>query len=92
MPYSLCGEEPAKSSVISSPSMIAASRSSIRSPITVSSPSGSEATNFATPASSSARVMAASSAGLVVRTSPLGDDVVLLGAAVLVLSSELGVS
>jgi len=38
------------------------------------------------------RVMAASSAELVVRTSPLGDDVVLLGAAVLVLSSELGVS
>jgi predicted NBD/HSP70 family sugar kinase len=38
------------------------------------------------------RVMAASSAELVVRTSPLGDDLVLLGAAVLVLSSELGVS
>ena len=38
------------------------------------------------------RVMAASSAELVVRTSPLGDDVVLLGAAVLVLSGELGVS
>jgi len=38
------------------------------------------------------RVMAASSAELVVRTSPLGDDVVLLGGAVLVLSSELGVS
>jgi predicted NBD/HSP70 family sugar kinase len=38
------------------------------------------------------RVMEASSADLVVRTSPLGDDVVLLGAAVLVLSGELGVS
>jgi predicted NBD/HSP70 family sugar kinase len=38
------------------------------------------------------RVMAVSSAELVVRTSPLGDDVVLLGAAVLVLSGELGVS
>jgi len=38
------------------------------------------------------RVMAALSAELVVRTSPLGDDVVLLGAAVLVLSGELGVS
>jgi predicted NBD/HSP70 family sugar kinase len=38
------------------------------------------------------RVMPASSAGLVVRTSPLGDDVVLLGATVLVLSGELGVS
>jgi predicted NBD/HSP70 family sugar kinase len=38
------------------------------------------------------RVMAASSAELVVRTSPLGDDVVILGAAVLVLSGELGVS
>ena len=38
------------------------------------------------------RVMAASSAELVVRTSPLGDDLVLLGAAVLVLSNELGVS
>jgi predicted NBD/HSP70 family sugar kinase len=38
------------------------------------------------------RVMAALSAELVVRTSPLGDDVVFLGAAVLVLSSELGVS
>jgi len=38
------------------------------------------------------RVMAASSADLVVRTSPLGDDVVLVGAAVLVLSGELGVS
>jgi predicted NBD/HSP70 family sugar kinase len=38
------------------------------------------------------RVMAASAAELVVRTSPLGDDVVLLGAAVLVLSSELGVA
>jgi predicted NBD/HSP70 family sugar kinase len=38
------------------------------------------------------RVMGALSAGLVVRTTPLGDDVVLLGAAVLVLSGELGVS
>jgi predicted NBD/HSP70 family sugar kinase len=38
------------------------------------------------------RVIAASSAELVVRTSPLGDDVVLVGAAVLVLSAELGVS
>jgi hypothetical protein len=38
------------------------------------------------------RVMASLSAELVVRTSPLGDDVVLLGAAVLVLSAELGVS
>jgi predicted NBD/HSP70 family sugar kinase len=38
------------------------------------------------------RVMAVSSTELVVRTSPLGDDVVLLGAAVLVLSGELGVS
>jgi predicted NBD/HSP70 family sugar kinase len=38
------------------------------------------------------RVMAASSADLVVRMSPLGDDVVLVGAAVLVLSGELGVS
>ena len=38
------------------------------------------------------RVMAASSADLVVRLSPLGDDVVLVGAAVLVLSGELGVS
>ncbi|HEY6789869.1 MAG TPA: ROK family transcriptional regulator [Trebonia sp.] len=38
------------------------------------------------------RVMASLSAELVVRTSPLGDDVVLLGAAVLVLSGELGVS
>jgi len=37
------------------------------------------------------RVMAASSADLVVRLSPLGDDVVLVGAAVLVLSGELGV-
>jgi predicted NBD/HSP70 family sugar kinase len=39
-----------------------------------------------------ARVMAASAADLVVRMSPLGDDVVLVGAAVLVLSGELGVS
>lgn len=38
------------------------------------------------------RVMAASAAELVVRMSPLGDDVALVGAAVLVLSGELGVS
>jgi predicted NBD/HSP70 family sugar kinase len=38
------------------------------------------------------RVMATSAADLVVRMSPLGDDVVLVGAAVLVLSGELGVS
>jgi predicted NBD/HSP70 family sugar kinase len=38
------------------------------------------------------RVMAASAADLVVRMSALGDDVVLVGAAVLVLSGELGVS
>jgi hypothetical protein len=38
------------------------------------------------------RLMEVLSAELVVRTSPLGDDVVFLGAAVLVLSSELGVS
>jgi predicted NBD/HSP70 family sugar kinase len=38
------------------------------------------------------RVMATSAAELVVRMSPLGDDVVLVGAAVLVLSGELGVS
>ena len=38
------------------------------------------------------RVMAVSSAELVVRTSPLGDDVVLLGATVPALSGELGVS
>jgi predicted NBD/HSP70 family sugar kinase len=38
------------------------------------------------------RVMATSAADLVVRMSPLGDDVVLIGAAVLVLSGELGVS
>jgi len=38
------------------------------------------------------RVMAASAADLVVRMSPLGDDVVLIGAAVQVLSGELGVS
>jgi len=38
------------------------------------------------------RVMAGSAADLVVRLSPLGDDVVLIGAAVLVLSGELGVS
>jgi len=39
-----------------------------------------------------ARVMDTLSDGLVVRTSALGDDLVLLGAAVLVLSGELGVS
>jgi len=38
------------------------------------------------------RTMPVSSAGLAVRTSTLGDDVVLFGAAVLVLSGELGVS
>ncbi len=38
------------------------------------------------------RVMATSASDLVVRMSPLGDDVVLVGAAVLVLSGELGVS
>jgi predicted NBD/HSP70 family sugar kinase len=38
------------------------------------------------------RVMATSATDLVVRMSPLGDDVVLVGAAVLVLSGELGVS
>jgi predicted NBD/HSP70 family sugar kinase len=38
------------------------------------------------------RVMAGSASDLVVRMSPLGDDVVLVGAAVLVLSGELGVS
>ena len=38
------------------------------------------------------RVMASSAADLVVRMSPLGDDVVLVGAAVLALSGELGVS
>jgi len=38
------------------------------------------------------RVMADSTADLVVRMSPLGDDVVLVGAAVLVLSGELGIS
>ena len=38
------------------------------------------------------RVMTDSAADLVVRMSPLGDDVVLVGAAVLVLSGELGVS
>ncbi len=36
--------------------------------------------------------MADSAADLVVRMSPLGDDVVLVGAAVLVLSGELGIS
>ena len=38
------------------------------------------------------RVLPALSDDLVVRTSPFGDDLVLLGAAVLVLSGELGVS
>jgi predicted NBD/HSP70 family sugar kinase len=38
------------------------------------------------------RVMAGSATDLIVRLSPLGDDVVLVGAAVLVLSGELGVS
>jgi predicted NBD/HSP70 family sugar kinase len=38
------------------------------------------------------RTMPVSSAGLVVRTSELGEDVVLVGAAVLVLSGRLGVS
>jgi predicted NBD/HSP70 family sugar kinase len=38
------------------------------------------------------RVMAGSAVDLIVRLSPLGDDVVLVGAAVLVLSGELGVS
>ena len=38
------------------------------------------------------RVMEGSATDLVVRLSPLGDDVVLVGAAVLVLSGELGVS
>ena len=38
------------------------------------------------------RTMPVSSAGLVVRTSELGEDVVLVGAAVLVLSGQLGVS
>ena len=36
--------------------------------------------------------MPVSSAGLVVRTSKLGEDVVLVGAAVLVLAGQLGVS
>ena len=36
--------------------------------------------------------MPVSSAGLVVRTSTLGEDVVLVGAAVLVLAGQLGVS
>ena len=39
-----------------------------------------------------ARTMPVSSEGLVVRTSILGEDVVLVGAAVLVLSGQLGVS
>jgi predicted NBD/HSP70 family sugar kinase len=38
------------------------------------------------------RTMPVSSAGLAVRTSTLGDDVVLVGAAVLVLAGQLGVS
>jgi predicted NBD/HSP70 family sugar kinase len=38
------------------------------------------------------RTMPVSSAGLTVRTSKLGEDVVLVGAAVLVLSGQLGVS
>ena len=38
------------------------------------------------------RTMPVSSAGLVVRTSDLGEDVVLVGAAVLVLAGQLGVS
>ncbi|MBB3045129.1 ROK family protein [Nocardioides soli] len=38
------------------------------------------------------RTMPVSSAGLVVRTSELGEDVVLVGAAVLVLAGQLGVS
>ncbi|MFC6342311.1 ROK family transcriptional regulator, partial [Nocardioides hankookensis] len=38
------------------------------------------------------RTMPVSSAGLVVRTSTLGEDVVLVGAAVLVLAGQLGVS
>ncbi|GAB3197955.1 ROK family transcriptional regulator [Nocardioides hungaricus] len=38
------------------------------------------------------RVMPVSSAGLVVRASTLGEDVVLVGAAVLVLAGQLGVS
>jgi predicted NBD/HSP70 family sugar kinase len=39
-----------------------------------------------------ARVMPVSSEGLTVRTSTLGEDVVIIGAAVLVLSGQLGVS
>jgi len=38
------------------------------------------------------RTMPVSSAGLVVRTSNLGEDVVLVGASVLVLAGQLGVS
>ena len=38
------------------------------------------------------RTMPVSGDGLVVRTSTLGEDVVLVGAAVLVLAGELGVS
>ncbi len=39
-----------------------------------------------------ARTMPVSSEGLIVRTSTLGEDGVLVGAAVLVLAGELGVS
>ncbi len=46
----------------------------------------------ATDRSIRARTMAISSTGLVVRASELGEDVVLVGAAVLVLSGRLGVS
>jgi predicted NBD/HSP70 family sugar kinase len=46
----------------------------------------------ATDRSIRARTMPVSSEGLVVRTSTLGEDVVLVGAAVLVLSGQLGVS
>ena len=38
------------------------------------------------------RTMPISSTGLAVRTSKLGEDVVVVGAAVLVLAGELGVS
>jgi predicted NBD/HSP70 family sugar kinase len=38
------------------------------------------------------RTMPISSSGLAVRTSKLGEDVVVVGAAVLVLAGELGVS
>lgn len=46
----------------------------------------------ATDRSIRARTMPVSSAGLAVRTSRLGEDVVLVGAAVLVLAGQLGVS